>query len=440
MGLLVCGRTGASPANVGALPLLGVLILVLAANLVVLGDLARLLGFAGFYGIGAGAALTAAVAAISVRERWSGLVTPIGALIVILPLALVVTWAGAPWIVWKVVASRSALTFGDASAWVTQGRPLGATPLRFFEPHRVVAGTSATWRVVERDTARVAVREWRLGAGDALMLRPGDELAVEAGARVRFQAGRRIPGAPASGMSWADGRPRTTRETLIVYAGAAVTLVGGGLALAPAGPLVGVSGLIAPAILLVFTIGAALWGIYGIALAPDLSLMPRAFAPLLEVATRVATSRVRDTLVALVVTGVAVLFLGLALAWRARLAGVFVEIGTLVRRPAPSPFVRIAGALAVVAVAAALAMLGRDHWAIFSWGLGLAAAAVAAPRLAAGGRRGEIVGTIVGSVIFVAGVACAGLLPPAAAVLATYPALGAAPLAWLAARVAAERA
>jgi hypothetical protein len=241
-------------------------------------------------------------------------------------------------------------------------------------------------------------------------------------------------------MLWADGRPRAAGETLVVWAGAAVTLAGGGLALAPLRPLVGGAAIVAPTMLLAFTIGAALWGVYGISLAPDLALMPRAFAPLLEVATRLATSRSRDALVALVVTGVAVLFVGLALAWRARLAALFVEIGTLCRRPAPSPLARLAGTVVAVAVATALAMLGRDPWAIFSWGLGIAAAAVAAPRLARGGRRGEVVGTIVGSVTFVAVFAGAGALPTAAAAVATYPALAAAPLAWVAARLAGERA
>jgi hypothetical protein len=241
-------------------------------------------------------------------------------------------------------------------------------------------------------------------------------------------------------MLWADGRPRATRDTLIAWTGAAVTLVGGGLALAPAGTLVGAPAILAPVILLAFTIGAALWGVYGIALAPDLSLVPRAFAPLLEVATRLAKSHARATLVALVVSGVAVLFVGLALAWRARLAALFVELGALRQRPAPSPFVRLASTAALVAVASALAMLGRDHWAIFSWGLGIAAAAVAAPRLASGGRRGEIAGAVVGTVTFVAIFVSAGALPPAAAALATYPALAAAPLAWLAARLAGERA
>jgi hypothetical protein len=440
VSLLAPVRTEATPSRVGALPLLVALVLVLAANLVVLGDLARLLGLAGVYGVAAGAALTLAVACIGLRDRWSWLATAIGVLLVMLPLAAVVTWAGAPWTAWKVVASRSALTFGDGSGWVTKGRALGATPLTFLEPHRVVAGTSATWRVVERDTSRVAVREWRLGAGDALMMRPGDELAVDAGARVRFQAGRRIPGAPASGMLWADGRPRATRETLIAWTGVAVTLVGGGLALAPAGALVGAPAIVAPAMLLAFTIGAALWGVYGIALAPDLSLVPRAFAPLLEVATRLAKSHARDALLTVVVTGVAVLFVGLALAWRTRLAALFVELGALRQWPAPSPFVRLTGTAALVAVASALAMLARDHWAMFSWGLGLAAAAVAAPRLAAAGQRGEIAGAIVGTVTFVAVLACAGVLPPFAAGLAAYPALAAAPLAWLAARLAGEGA
>ena len=70
-------------------------------------------------------------------------------------------------------------------------------------------GAQVAWltlQPVERDAMRVVVREWRLGAGDALTVRPGDQLTVDPGARVRFEAGRRVPGAPPSGMAWAAGR------------------------------------------------------------------------------------------------------------------------------------------------------------------------------------------------------------------------------------------
>jgi hypothetical protein len=436
VGLLVSPRVSAAASRpaFSALPVTAALVLVLAANLVVMGDLARLLGLARVYGVATGVVLALGVVGWTAGDRWWRLATPLGAVMVLLPLGLVVTSAGSPWAAWAAVASRPALTFGESSAWVTQGRALGErAPVTFHEPHRVVAATPATWRVLERDTARVAVREWRLGAGEALTLRPGDQLVVDTGARVRFEAGRRVPGAPTSGMAWADGRRRPVRETLVMSVGAAVTLVGGGVALAPALPVVGAATILTPALLLAFVVGATLWGVYGIALAPELSLVPRALAPILEVLTRVVTPPWRQAAVALVVAGVVVLFLGVVLAWRARLTAVIIEVAVVIRRPAPPAWALAAGTAGAVAVAALVAARGADPWRLFTWGLGLAAAAAVAPRLAGAGARGELVGAVVGALAFGVAVFGDARLPAPVGAFLEYPAVMAAPLAWLAA-------
>jgi hypothetical protein len=238
-----------------------------------------------------------------------------------------------------------------------------------------------------------------------------------------------------SGVAWADGRPHPGRETLIVSMGVAVTLVGGGVALAPALPIAGASALLVPVLLLVFVVGATLWGLYGVALAPDLSLVPRALSPVLEVVTRVTTPRWRQALVVLVVTGIVVLFLGVVLAWRVRFGAVIAEVAEVLRRPRPSGLVLAAVTAGVVVLAAGLAARGGDPWRLFTWGLGLAAAAAVAPRLASAGPRGERVGAVVGVLVFAALVLGGGRLPVSAALMDS-PAAVAAPLAWLAARLA----
>jgi len=432
VGLLAPPASARPLAPVAALALLAALMLVLAAELVVMADLARSLGLTRFHGLVAAAVLALGVAAVPFGDRWWRLAAPVGALVVLVPLALVIASVGPPWIVWRDVASRPALTFDEHSAWVTHGRALPeGTRLTFDEPHRVTAATAATWRVVERDPVgrgdaqpvRIVVREWRLNPGDALTVRPGDQLSVEPEARVRFEAGRRVPGAPASGISWADGGRRRIRDILVAVGGTAVTLVGGGLALVAPAPMRGATVAIAltPALIVAFVLGATLWGLYGIALAPELSLVPRALAPVLEVVQRVDTPSWRAALAGLVTTALVVLFLGVVFAWRVRAGATLAGLAVAFRRPSMSTAATAGGTAAVVVLAAAVAWMRGDPWQLFTWGLGLAASAVVAPRLAAAGPRAELVGMAVGTGAFAA-----------AALWIPHPALVAAPLAWLA--------
>ena len=306
------------------------LVLVLAANLIVVGDLARLLGLTRVHGVGAGTVVAVAVIAWPAGDRWWRLAMPIGAGLVLLPLALVVASTQSPRATWSTMAMRPALAFDARSAWVTEGRAVGERlTLTFDEPHRLVAPAPATWRVVESDTAPVSIREWRLAAGDALTLRPGDQLALDAGTRVRFEAGRRVPGAPISGAAWADGGRRPMLVTLATSIGLAITLVGGGWALVPATalPVSRVAAIIVPIGLSAFVLGASLWGLYGIAVVPELALTPRALAPPLEVVARITASPWRQALITLLVVGVVGLLVGAMLAWRMRFAEQVHEIG-----------------------------------------------------------------------------------------------------------------
>lgn len=430
----------AETCGVADLAVVIALALVLAANLVVIGDLARLLGLARVHGIVAGAVLAVVVVVWPAGDRWWRVATPVGVGIVLLPLGLVTASTGTPWAAWAAVASRPALTFDARSAWVTEGRPLPeGTTLTFVESHRVVASGPATWRVIDRDTARVSVREWRLAPGDALTLRPGDQLAVDPGTRIRFEAGRRVPGAPPSGVTWADGGTRSVRDALAVSLGAAFTLVAGGLAITPVGAVPLAGAIAAPILLLAFVVGATVWGLYGIALAPDLALVPRALAPMLEVVTRISASPWRTAFLGLVIAGVVALFVGSVLTGRARLAGLIGAVAVAVGRPAAPPLALAAGTAGLVAAATAIAVLRDDPWKLFTVGLGVAAAVAVAPRLARAGRRGELIGAVVGALVLGGVHVARASVPAVAAPLVEDPALAAAPLAWLAARLTRTR-
>jgi hypothetical protein len=435
VGLLVAPRVDlGTVAPVTTVPLLAALALTLAANLVVLADLAEQRGFARAHGVVAGTVVALAVVVAPFAERWWRFAAPIGAAILMVPLALVIASNGAPWTVWRDVATRPALAFDAASPWVTQGGTIGdGDHLTFEEPHRVIAATPATWRIVERDRARLVVREWRLGAGDALTVRPGDQLVLDRGGRVRFEAGRRVPGAPASGMAWAAGGRASLRDASVALAGVAVTLVAGGIALAPAPSCIGLFAISTPALALLFVVAATLWGLYGLALAPELSLVPRALAPALEIVQRAQTPAWRAALETLVTAAIVVLFLGTIVAWRCRVVAA-------VQRHCASRLLLTAGPGALAVIAAGVAGRAGDPWQLFTWGLGLAAAAVVAPRLASAGPRGELVGMIAGTVAFAALLFAGTRMAPLADVARQYPALIAAPLAWLSARLARARA
>jgi hypothetical protein len=360
-------------------------------------------------------------------DRWWRFGPTVGVALVLVPLVAVIATTQSPRAAWVAAAERPALTFDARSPWVTSGRVVGEpTTLTFHEAHRVVAASPASWRVVEKDAVRTATRDFQLAAGDGLTLRPGDQLTVDAGTRVRFEAGRRVPGAPASGAAWADGPRRSTFAALGAAIGIALTLAGGAQALAPAAPLVpGIGGLLLPLALSGFVLGAALWGIYGAALVPDLTLTPRALAPLLEVVSRVSAPPWRYLLLAVIVTGVLGVLLGTILTCRSRLREVAEESGM-------TSHVALGVSIAAVAGAAGAAWWSPEAWRLFSWALGIAACGVVAPALARAGARAEAIGRIAGVLVFVA-VAHGG------ARITEYPALIAAPLAWLVARLVRSR-
>src|SRR2546426_703331 len=198
----------------------------------------------------------------------------VGAVGVVLTVVVIgVTVAATPWTAWSRAASQPALTFGQTSAWVTEGRPLeGSTTLVFTEPHRVTALSPGVYRVIEEGAQRSVTREGRLAAGDALTLRPGARRARAAGTRIRFEPGKRVPGSAASGVAWAEPPERRSPGTAAHALGAALTLVGGALALLPPlGPLAWRGAAAGPALLLALTLAAICWGTYAVYVAPELA-------------------------------------------------------------------------------------------------------------------------------------------------------------------------
>src|SRR5205814_4786838 len=136
------------------------------------------------------------------------------------------------------------------------------------------------------------------------------------------EPGRRIPNTAGSGAAWADGRTGGPRGAPLAALGTVVTLVGGAVALASgAGPRPQgrgprwVTGVAAPALAVAFVIGATAWGLYGVALAPELAVTPLALAPLVEVGARLHTTSWRQPFTALVASGIVGLYLGLACTW-----------------------------------------------------------------------------------------------------------------------------
>ena len=93
----------------------------------------------------------------------------------------------------------------------------------------------------------------------------------------------------------------------------------------------------------------------------------------------------------------------------------------------------------LVMVAAVVGLWPMDPWRTWLAGCGLAAATVAAPRLAGGDSRAGLAGSLAGGAAFVGVAAVGGQLPAWAGAVAAYPALLAAPLAWMVVRAAGRR-
>src|SRR6266850_1895636 len=221
----------AAPGNPGAVRLSGVSLLWwYAAVVALLVDVAGLLGLPRW----ATSILVAAVALLvpvllrgdREAESRAPLALAGGVAFVALVAVVGVALATSPWGAWKSVASQPAIIFGERDPWVTGGRTLVAPlALDFTELHRVTALSLAIYGVYEPGR----FREWQLREGESLTLRAGDRLVLDAGARLRFEPGKRVPGAAASGVAWADPPERSATLAVADTIGVALTLGAGAL-------------------------------------------------------------------------------------------------------------------------------------------------------------------------------------------------------------------
>jgi hypothetical protein len=425
IALLARPRPAAAANPVATMAAAVAVVVLLAANFSLAADAATLFGGAGWHGVVAAAGLAVLLPLVSPARRLDAPLVILGAAALVLPLvAVTVATATSPWAAWSRGGWRPALTFSETSAWVHDGERFARpAQLAFAEGQRVTALTAGVYRVVERDATPPVVRDWHLGAGETLTLRPGDELSVEAGARLRFEAGRRVPGAPPSGVAWADP-PGRAAPMLPVALGGLVTIVGGALALVPAATHRGLLTAATPVVLLAGVIAAMGWGVYAGASAADLALGGSPLTPFLGLPPLALGAGGGAMLATLVAGGIGLLLVGGTIALRRRLAGVV--------RPDPALW---AGA---VVLAAALTVWPLDPWRLLTLALGVAAAGWT-PSLLAPTRIAGFAGCAVGAVAFAALGALPVLSPALSATLdglVRYPALVALPLGWLTARAA----
>jgi hypothetical protein len=273
------GRTPSLPSRSELFPVVALLLVVALlfwANLVLAGDVAAWLGSPRWHGI----ALAAGGAWLLLVWRRAGRLIPLLLLAagagLVAPLLTVAHETGlGPLAAWERVASLPSFRLPPSSPWVNPGQELrsgrGPGSLLFEEEHRVTAAGPAQLHVRAVDGARVSESDWDLRPGESLTLRPGDELRWPSGARLRLEVGKSVPGAPSSGIEWADGRRGDSSRRwglLLTVAGGALTLLGYGAAgrasraemVATATALVGIFGW------------GVVWAVYCALGAPDLFL------------------------------------------------------------------------------------------------------------------------------------------------------------------------
>jgi hypothetical protein len=410
---------------------IAVVAFVLGGQLRFLADVALLFGATTRGALAMAAALALPCTMRSAR-RWLAPLVGLALVGIAAPLITMALVSGlTPWRAWTAVAARPALAFSPAGPWTRDGgRFAVATTLTFTEEHRITAVEPATVRVTERDGTRGTVRVWRLGAGESLSLRPGDRLALDAGTRLRFETSRRVPGAAASGVAWAEPEGDGHAHGLGWLAALTLTLVGGALALGDTGTRpTRASAIGTPLVLLVLALAGVTWGLYAAYGAPDLTLGAPALAAMARLPLHVLPAPASLAMTALLVGGLVASFLAAALALAAHLAEVIGADGATPMRRMPATAYAVALALGVGA-----AVASSDAWSLLVSGLGLAAAALAAPALAAADGRARNVGAVVGALAF-AVVAAAALLTASTSLVGAHPALLAAPLAWITARL-----
>ncbi|MBI4589524.1 MAG: hypothetical protein HY725_11845, partial [Candidatus Rokubacteria bacterium] len=292
--LVAAGPLGpASEAAESIFPLVAMLLVVglmVWANLSLAGDIAAWMGLSRWRGILPVAAATLGLMLWPKASRaWPWLV-PVGLLALLLPLSLVLGGSDpSPISTWNQVASQPAFRFPADSPWVTEGRAVdprgGSLVLVFEEEHRLTPLDPGSLRVEVVDRGQLQVQEWKLAPGQSVTLRPSDRLQVDTPRRLKFEAGKRIPGAPISGIAWADSPLWDRPLALVRLVGLGVTLLGGAVALvgiAGSTPMTRSTAGLAGVVLVILAAWGQCWAIYAARWAPEFFLGGVTAATLLE--------------------------------------------------------------------------------------------------------------------------------------------------------------
>ena len=401
---------------------------LLWANIALAGDVAVWLGRPRWQGIAVTAALGWLLTAWRPLRKTAPLLLGLAVIAATVPL-LQIGWASGlgPIAAWDRVATQPSFRFPPSSPWVTTGRELGLArgraPLLFDEVHRLTAPAGGAVRARTLDGTRLADIEWTLSPGQVLTLRAGDELSRSPSLRLRFEADKHVPGAPPSGVAWADDRPHRWLRRV----GLLITLLAGSAALLRAGLVVRLSrdgvGFVAAG-LLVAVLWAEAWAVYALLNAPDVLLGGITPERLLELpAPTLFAEPWRRTLQGFLLVAALAAFLASSVALRERLGALDPTGGGEIGRD-PGLWAGLFG------VAALASLWPVDPWALTLLALGgagcaLGPAALAPPRRAVLGTTAGVVG------LFVFAAAAAGQLRGAGGGLlgavTAYPALAGAP-------------
>lgn len=421
--------------------------LLIVANLSLAGEVATWRGLPRWSGVVPAAVVALALVRRPSVTRYWGLLVPVGLIALYLPMiAIILRSHSDPIQTWSRVASLPAFRFSPDSQWVTEGRRAGARrgplTLLFEEEHRVTPLDPGPFRIEVSDLGRRQVQEWTLAPGQSVALRPGDRLQVDGTTRFKFEAGKRVPGAPLSGIAWADASRSPRRVMLIRLLGLGLTFLGGALAFVGLpGPIrasrlsIGLSGL-------VFLLGlgwAECWAVYAVRWAPEFFLGGTMAAGLLDLPALALRGPWGSSLVWVGLTGVVALFLAASVALREHLAAAEWETAAWLATDRGLW-------TGIFAVAALAAFWPLDPWFLVVSALGLGASTLGPLVLVGTPADRPAIATWAlgcGLVLFLAVTAAGRLGIPAGVVsreVAAYPALVAAPVVAFILWVARDRA
>jgi hypothetical protein len=443
--LVPCGALLGSRADSGTEPtLFSVVLMVLAAillltaNLLVIGDIAASAGAPRWHGVVVAAGCAFALTIVPLADRMWPWLAPGALAHVLLVLGTMAVASGVgPIAAWTQAASRPDVRFVETSPWVVRGGTFQAPgSLVFTEVQTITALSADIFRVVVSDAPAPVVHEWRPDPGDAITLRPGDRLTYEAGARLQFSEGSRIPGAPPSGPAWAQVAPaRATGRQLLDLIGLWVTLgFGGAVLLRPWAPAKRGGAAVALSLILVALWSLSAWAVYAAWLAPDLLLGDARAGSLIQLPAFALEGPWGRRLSGVLIAGLIALFVATASALRSRIGALDRGDGELGR-----DVILWAGMFGVAAV---VSLWPSDPWTILLLALGLLASTLGAATQT--GNRAAPRTRTLASVAALTLFAALVLAAPASAgtwlePLTTYPALIAAPVGWTVLRLARPR-